>query len=783
MSTSASPVSTPAVTVLDHLIEHLRAKDVSLDGQERPAAILWTDPKGEWKPLIETMQTRVEELLVLGDYDPEYRTGQAIWIRCLVDGTLREPALPEDRAPIVYLTGIARQELRAGEECRQELRPLVELMFRGTLWLQHNGSDWGVTSFLTSTKALGLDIARDDATIEALLRALPEVAVTPVSQLADRGRLEADDFDRMLSGDVIRDLLRWMGDPEGTKARLGSNGWGAFCNRCRDELDFDPDVDADVTAGERLGVGEGPWADVWERFVESPTIYGDIPGLLRRSRPKKKLAFDREHWPDLNDEDEEAVRKAFTGLRSLPHYEACNAVIRLEASHSVRRGWVWARLGLAPMALVLEPLRRLAEVAGTALGGATPEEIAAGYLDGGWQADAATWEAIAVAPTSDEGLIKDVVRHLLAPWLDDSARAFQAAVEQASLPGRGQQADITAGDDVCILFADGLRYDLGQRVGERLEGRGCRVTVDHRWAAVPTVTATAKPTVTPVAEAVAGDVLGEDFAPKMVKNDKPATVQNLRSQIEERGYQILGKDKMDWPQTQPAHGWEEFGEIDSLGHKLGVRMARQIPEELDRLAERILSLLDAGWSAVRLVTDHGWLLLPGGFPKVDLPKHLTASRWSRCAVIAGVSTPDAITVPWHWNSSQSFATAPGIACFNKSEEYTHGGLSVQECLIPDILVERGGEATASASITSVTWRGMRCFVEATTRGAGVTADLRLDRPSGPSVVAAAKPVEKDGSVSLVLADDEHEKDQLVLVLLDDTEKILAQIPTRVGVDT
>jgi hypothetical protein len=269
----------------------------------------------------------------------------------------------------------------------------------------------------------------------------------------------------------------------------------------------------------------------------------------------------------------------------------------------------------------------------------------------------------------------------------------------------------------------------------------------------------------------------------MVKTDKTANVQNLRSEIEGRGYQILGKDKMDWPQTQPARGWEEFGEIDSLGHKLGVRMARQIPEELDRLAERIISLLDAGWSAVRLVTDHGWLLLPGGFPKVDLPKHLTASRWSRCAVIAGGSAPDVVRVPWHWNPSQSFATAPGVACFNKSEEYTHGGLSVQECLIPDILIERGGEVTVSASITSVTWRGMRCFVEATTRGVGVTADLRLDRPSGTSAAAAAKPIEKDGAVSLVLADDEHETAQLVLVLLDDTGKVLAQIPTRVGVDT
>jgi len=54
-------------TILDHLINHIRAEDVALDGRERPTAILWTDPRAEWKPVIETMQKKVKELLVLGD--------------------------------------------------------------------------------------------------------------------------------------------------------------------------------------------------------------------------------------------------------------------------------------------------------------------------------------------------------------------------------------------------------------------------------------------------------------------------------------------------------------------------------------------------------------------------------------------------------------------------------------------------------------------------------------------------------------------------------------------
>ena len=745
-------------------------------------AILWTDPKAEWRPLVELLLARVEELLVLGDYRPEARTGPAIWLRCVVDGTLDEPKLPEGRAPILYLPGMARQQLRAGEECQAAWRPLVELMFRGGLWLQPNGSDWGVTTFLTSPKALGLDIARDHATTDALLRALPEVGLTPVAQLAV-GHLQADDFDRMLAGDVVRDLLRWLGDPESTRARLGSSGWGAFCNRCRDELGFDPDTEADVVAGERLGHGDGPWASVWARFAEAPASYGDIAGLLRRSRPGGDLPFARERWPDLNEQDEDAVRGTLAGLPALPHAQACERMATLEQQHGARRSWVWAALGLAPMAQVLEPLARLAASTRSTLGGNTPDDVADAYLERGWQADAAAWETLAASPTADETQVAATVRHLLEPWLTDSANAFQAALERVPLPGRGGEPRVEAGDDMCILFVDSLRFDLGQRLAERLEARGCRTSLGRRWAALPTVTATAKPAVTPVADDVSGKTIGANFGAHLEKSGKPANAPNLRAAIEERGYQMLGTDTFDAPLSHPARGWLEAGKIDSLGHTLGSRLARQLDEELDRLVERIQGLLDAGWKAVRVVTDHGWLLLPGGLPKVDLPKHLTASRWARCAVVAGESTPDVPRASWHWNASQWFATAPGVACFNKSNEYAHGGLSIQECLTPDLVVERTVETATGATITSITWRGMRCFVEVVVSGGPITTDLRLERPSGNSVAAAIKVVEPDGSVSLVVPDDEHESASLVLVLLDEAGRILTHKPTRVGVDS
>jgi hypothetical protein len=777
-------VSESPNTLLDALLSSLRASENSARDQAKPAAILWTDPGRQWSGLIDRLLPAVPELLVLGEYAPTRRTGPAIWLRCVVDGGLDEPAIPEGRPPILLLPGVARQDLRAGQACPEALQPLVELMYRGALWIQRGGHDWTVSSFLTSQQGLDLEVARDEATRQAMLRALPELAMIPLAQLRGR-RLDSEDFDRLLSPDVIRDVLRWMGAPDATREHMGDSGWGAFCNRCEDELGFAPQQQADVTAGELLGHQEGRWQQVWERYSEAPKSYPGIEPLLRRSRPSGILpvSLRRECWPDLNDEDEDTVRKSLAGIPKQPHEQACKTVIELGEAHSRRRDWVWAKLGKSPMAELLRPLQKLAEGALAPLAGSGIEDLMSIYCDRGWQTDASAWETVAFATTADEQLVSTAVRHLLLPWLDEAAKVFQAELQKSRYPTPLEQGEIQASEDGCLLFADGLRYDLGQHLASKLEGHGFRVSIAARWSATPSVTATAKPAVTPVLKQVQGEVLGEDFGAALAPDGRPGNARNLRAAIKAMGYQILGSGEVEPPRTSPARAWMETGDIDSLGHKVGSNLARQIHEELDRLCERIRAILSVGWQSVQVVTDHGWLLMPGGLPKVDLPKHLTASRWARCAVIAGDSKSSASLHPWTWNPISSFAYAPGVACFNKSEEYAHGGLSLQECLTPVLLVEQAVGASHACAIESVTWRGMRCFVEVSSPMPESSVDLRLEGPAGPSVAAAPKPVDSDGTVSLVLAGDEHEDAALALVLLNSDGQVQALRHTRVGEDS
>ena len=476
------------------------------------------------------------------------------------------------------------------------------------------------------------------------------------------------------------------------------------------------------------------------------------------------------------------MRDALRKLTELPHRKACDEVARLEATHGKRRSWVWSRLRQTPLADALESLARLAAAVRSPLGGGTPDDVAAAYRERGWQADVAGWEALAGLGLAEETVVADAVRHLLEPWLEDSARAFQDAVRRKPLPGPGGQPAVTAEEDGCLFFVDGLRYDLGRQLLKHLEQRGFRARLDTRWAALPTVTATAKPAVSPVAATVEGEVLGADFAPRFAGTAQPVNAQRLRDGLEQQGYQIVGQGAFDAPHRAAARGWAETGTIDKTGHNEQSGLPSRLPEELDRLADRIAGLLQSGWRSVRIVTDHGWLFLPGGLPKVALPKHLTESRWARCAVLSGSGSPGVPCVPWYWNPAEEFATPPGIACFNTSDAFSHGGLSIQECLTPDILVEREPGA-APVAIESVTWVRFRCHVEVSGGGERRIADLLLGGPAGESVVQSPKRVDQDGSASLVLADDEHEGALLAVVIKDAEGRVLAFRETHVGENT
>ena len=747
--------------------------------ETQPTAVLWTDADGQWQPVVKKLQELLPQLVVFGEYDASKRTGPAVWLKCIVGRTI-DLGLGKDVVPIVYLPNVSRQTLRAAADCPPLLQPLVELQYRGVVWTQRNGKDWTVEAFLVSDDGLGLDVLRDEATRNSLHSSLPVLAETPVSQLEGK-RLEAEDFDKLMVGDHPRELLEWMNDPKGARGGWGEGKWHAFRSRCKKDYGFNPDEDGAVGAAEKLGLRkETAWQQLWERFAEAPVLYKALPDLLTRAKPTE-LLFNPESWPDENDKAEAWLRAALLELGPMDGSAARARVTELENVHGKRRGWVWSKMERSPLADALEHLAALADKTAKPLNGASLEAVATHYEEGGYEADLTLLRALAEGKSNqDRAAIQAAARAVYLPWLRSAAEHFQQLAVKTPFGGVSQQPLIEANVGECLLFVDGLRYDLGQALRALCEERGLRVGLGRRWAGTPTVTAAAKPAVSPVAELLQGGVtLPDHFMPSLKAGSQELTTARFRKLLEEVGYQYLAACETG---EVTGKGWTECAAIDRRGHDMQLGLAGQVAEELDGIVERITELLDAGWRSVRVVTDHGWLLVPGGLPKTDLPGYLVESRWARCAAIKGQSKVCVPKVGWFWNASAEAAIAPDITAFVSGMSYAHGGLSVQECLIPMLTVQPAKDAApAAVRIKTVEWQRLRCRVTLETPQAGVTVDIRT-KANAPdtTLTTAPKTSDANGQVSLVVPDDDQAGAAAVVVLLDAIGNVLNKQATTIG---
>lgn len=779
----ASARKADTLTVLEALRDSIVAAGrFNPNDMIRPAAILWADADSHWLPVIPQLQQLLPELLVYGPHKPDTKTGPAIWLRCVVDRSLPEVEIPERAIPVIYLPGISRQALRNLHECPDALKPLVELQYRGTTWTQKNGKDWTVEAFLVSDDGgLGLDVAKDAQTKASLLTALSEVMTRPVAKLRGQ-RLEADDFDKLMVQDTVKELLLWLNAPQQVRSTWNAGKWTAFQSRCKADFGFDPEKDGDLRGGELLGKKAAGWGGVWDRFAESPALYPGIPELLRKAKPVSGDLFeDQSSWPQQNEAMENDLRQQLKGLEKVTAAQARKLILELDQTHSPRRDWVWSHLGQAPLAQALKSLAQLAEKTENGLGGGTIKAMAELYTDGGWETDAVVLEALAtVKSAADYQAVSSAAHSLYLPWAQSSAEHFQQLLIKEPLPTYGQAGSeaIKPAKGCLILFADGLRWDLANLLLQRLQDKGVNLQLTQRWAAQPTVTATAKPALSPVAAKLKGTAPGEDFLPEVAESGKNLTPDRFRKLLEAEKVQYLGAGETGDP---AGCAWTEQGELDKLGHSLQAKMASRVQEQLDQIVERVEVLLDAGWKEIRIVTDHGWQLMPGGLPKVTLPKYLTESRWSRCASIKDGSKVECPTVPWFWNPSQHVAVAPGVSSFFDGNEYAHGGTSLQECLIPVITIKADGKSgTTTASITEVKWVGLRCKVTTDSGAQGLKIDLRSKINDAESSLAQPKTITSEGTGSLLVEDDSLEGTPAVVVLLDAGGNVISKQASIIG---
>lgn len=763
--------------------------------ETEPVCILWPDKERLWEPLADAFRRHSPAFLQLGDFAPEMRTGPALWLKCVLARLVEGIDFPDDAAPIIYLPGVGRIDLREVESCPPELQPLIELQHRGVIWSHPNGKDWTVSGFLASRECgLGLDVGRDQRTLLALQQALLKLAETPVDRLQGQ-HIDADFLLGLLHPDPHRDALLWLNNSQGFFRGLSSDQWDAFTSVCRSTFQFDPEKDGEIRAAELLGLQKGAWKEVWNRFKEAPHRYPGIPEWLRRACPPKQMELKLEEepydayseaWPQVNEEAERNLREVLAKIHGRSRPEMGKAILENEVHHAPRRKWVWAELGKCPIVTLWDHLGALVRCSERPLAAKDMSAFATAYETHGWQADAAALRVLA-EPLSeaDRGLVEKVVRDLYLSWAEESALNFQHLAKQEPAVFR-VGPPVAPPPGTVIVFADALRWDVGHALMEELKGLSLDLSLVGHWSALPSVTPTAKPAVSPVSHLLGSDLAPEKqdvagFRPTVTAENKALTPDRFRKLLEAEGIQFLGPAETGNPE---GIAWTEHGRLDADGHHDGTRVALRCAEHVQILAERVQALAAAGWKNIRVVTDHGWLLIPRGLPKVDLPKFLTDTRWGRCAILADGAQSTLPVWPWTWSPAIQVVCAPGVGSFLGGLEYAHGGVSPQECRIPEIHVRNTAAAQAPrVKVSSVRWVNLRCRVTVEGEFSGVMVDIRL-RPAdrGSSVVDSVRGPDSNGMASLALVRDELLGASASVVILGTDDSIVRRVSLILGED-
>jgi hypothetical protein len=386
-----------------------------------------------------------------------------------------------------------------------------------------------------------------------------------------------------------------------------------------------------------------------------------------------------------------------------------------KAHFKVRAGSFWAQEGRIPgwglLTRAADLLAAIQHARGELDRLATPGSLLRRYAEDWWRIDhdfRLLREALDAQPGSYDQLRDRCARsyrHILRRMNERFCTLLEAEggwPPSDALPAQEAfWADMMAGHRVgqrmAVMFVDALRYELGQELLEALEtdGAGDQRQLSARLAAIPTVTPIGMAALLPD-----GDrrqvAYSDDWEIMIADSDNLKGKDTRRSWLERHLHDVVCyelAELLDTPsdQIQEASVYVVFDStLDAVGETASTLSWNTFSTLLQSVKKGVHKLLALGVDQVHVVTDHGFLLLDevGEHEKVSVRTALALSRKSRYLVGPHLGKTDQLRflVP---GSQDLVAWFPrGIGCFRTPGpyNYVHGGLSLQELIVPQLTV-------------------------------------------------------------------------------------------------
>lgn len=552
-----------------------------------------------------------------------------------------------------------------------------------------------------------------------------------------------------------------------------------FAQLCKSQYDFDPDYKNIIAIAEKLGAQKNAWKYVWQMYANAPKKFPELADWLRQAKPDDlgvdMFALPQESWPQVNEQQEDELRAALIKAAKMQPKEALTSLKVLEKNHKVRCNWVWSELGEAPLANALSHLVTMAEKATDSFPFTNLGDLKAYYVSEGYVVDQSMRKSLAMVRTDkDKTVIKSLIKTIYQPWLELVTVKFQDLIQVDASVFTAQKAQTET--EPFVLFVDAFRFELAEEFSSRMAERNYKVTLKTGWSAIPSLTPTAKPNVSPIATAISENSTINEFRPQL-DTSKDLQTTAFRDALTAANFTYISKNEDINPDNAC---WQEIGDIDTKGHEEQSDIVKRIEELFEQVQEVVEIVFEKGVKRIKIVTDHGWLLLPGGLPKTQLNVGLTETRWGRCALIKENAMTDLLHLPWRWNPSIYIAYAPGVSFFKANEEYAHGGISLHECLVPTLLIENQNSLKLIAKIQTIKWVNLKCTVETENAEGDYTTDIRTKyNDESTSIVVSTKKTVKENKGTVMVSDD-YESQAATVVLLDASGRILDKKLTTVG---
>jgi hypothetical protein len=243
-----------------------------------------------------------------------------------------------------------------------------------------------------------------------------------------------------------------------------------------------------------------------------------------------------------------------------------------------------------------------------------------------------------------------------------------------------------ASGKTAVVVVDALRYDLGMALKELIGGSD--VSLEARITSVPSITPVGMTAMLPlrgdtIAAVVSSGKLELEHEKYGDLTSRPNRTKLLTDRVSAECIEL--SDLMSAAESPSAKLLVVFtSEIDNLGHKTGHDLSKFLDQLVGDLKIAVEKLHANGYETVHIATDHGFILMADDGDKIDAPKNQAAVGGDRYLFLADGAVVDEsmLTLSMPMDERLRLAFAPGIACFVKPKQYLHGGISLEEMVVP-----------------------------------------------------------------------------------------------------